>query len=615
MDRGIHAGLRALIAYTVLGTVLLALGAPARGAEIPFRPGTVEFDLRQEPIQEFLVRFFTEQDLSVVLSEELEELEITLSGPRRGTRREVFRSVANTAQVIGYYDGNAVYLYRSRERETRDFALSPAAVERFIRGFLELRLGDEFNTFTASAETGIVMVSGTPRFIEQVSVLARNLSMTSASGQLAFRHIPLRYAWASDTNIHVGNREVTVPGVANILRQLMGLGGPDTIAQGRRETSQRMSAQRLRGQGLASIADTARGPAFAEPMARAMRLDPGEHDEEVIDLPPPPQAAPGGIAQVVADPYRNAIIIQDHPERLPMYETLIEALDVEPRIVEIEATIIDVDVAKLRNLGVNWRWQNSRYEAVFGPEGAKNDFLRALLGNAGQGNIDLLRPLPGLSLGGIIGDSGRFIARVNLLEDEGVTHVVSRPQIVTLNDVEAVIENSQTLYVPVQGSFEVDLFNVVAGTILRVTPHVIEGELADDPSQIRMVVAVEDGGLRFESGRIQNTDLPVVTRSAVNTQAIIREGESLLVGGLVQDASRNRVDQVPGLGNVPVIGALFRSVERERARTERLFLITPRLVTANRITGQQAPSSPDVDVEQLDAIQEAARPRWRARRG
>src|SRR5690606_4467678 len=112
-------------------------------------------------------------------------------------------------------------------------------------------------------------------------------------------------------------------------------------------------------------------------------------------------------------------------------------------------------------------------EAVFGPAGTKDDFLPALLGNRGEGNIDLLRPLPGLSLGGIIGDSSRFIARVNLLAEDGITNIVSRPQVVTLNDVEAVIENSQTVYVPVGGAYEVDLFNVIAGTILRVTPHVV----------------------------------------------------------------------------------------------------------------------------------------------
>lgn len=604
----------AAVAKLVVLVLLLAGSVAALAAEIPFRRATVEYDLHQEPLQEFLVRFFTEQSLSVVMSEELEALEVTLSGPRRGSYEDVFRSVANASQLIAYYDGNAVYLYRARERESLDFSLSPGAVDRFIRGFLELRLGDRHNTFTASVEAGVVMVSGTPRFIEQVRVLARNLSMTSASGQLAFRHIPLRYAWASDTTIHVGNREVVVPGVANILRQLMGLTGPDTIAQGRRELTQRASATRLRGQGLGAIDDPGYAGPFGAPLASALMQRSGRNGGEDEEFPPY-QPAVGGVAQVVADPYRNAVIVQDHPERLPMYETLIQSLDVEPRIVEIEATIIDVDIGKLRNLGVNWRWQNSRYEAVFGPEGTKEDFLRALLGNAGRGNIDLLRPLPGLSLGGIIGDSGRFIARVNLLEDEGVTHVVSRPQIVTLNDVEAVIENSQTLYVPVQGSFEVDLFNVVAGTILRVTPHVVEGP-EDGSHQIRLVVAVEDGGLRFESGRILNTDLPVVTRSAVNTQAMILEGESLLVGGLVQDTSRNRVDKVPGLGDVPVLGALFRSVERERARTERLFLITPRLVAANRITGQQTPSERDVDVDTLERRQlEANRPRWRARRG
>ena len=124
---------------------------------------------------------------------------------------------------------------------------------------------------------------------------------------------------------------------------------------------------------------------------------------------------------------------------------------------------------------------------------------------------------------------------------------------VTLSNVEAVFDNSSTFYVRVAGRDEVDLFNVSAGTTLRVTPHVFR-----DQRQPRASSCWSTSRTAALTSR-QVDQIPVVERSTINTQALIGEGESLLIGGMVREATLGSVDKVPGLGDVPVVGNLFKT--------------------------------------------------------
>src|SRR6185369_1586633 len=246
----------------------------------------------------------------------------------------------------------------------------------------------------------------------------------------------------------------------------------------------------------------------------------------------------------------NAVIVRDLADRLPRYEQLIAALDVEPQSLEIEATIIDVNTDKARELGIEWRWSNDGRSASF--QGAV-----PTLGNGGVASV-------------VLGSLGQFFARIRALQNEGAARIVSSPQVVTLSNVEAVFDNTSTFFVRVAGREQVDLFNVSAGTTLRVTPHVFRDR---EQTRIKLLVNVEDGNITNR----QVDQIPVVERSTVNTQALIAEGESLLIGGMVRETHANGEDKVPVLGDVPVVGNLFKTKTSSNTRVERMFLITPRM--------------------------------------
>lgn len=583
---------------TLLMTTMLLGGTTADAVPIPFKRTEINYSLQDKPLVEFLQEFFADQGLAVVASAQLRAKGGTLNGPRGGSSSKVFNSICNSNDLISYYDGSAVYVYLSSERITRYANLPPARVEDFVGAFQKMKLGDDGNTFTATSGNGLVMITGAPRFVEQVQQLADAINGQSPSNATVFKYYKLRYAWAADMTMTIGNRQQTVPGVASLLRDLVAPTAQS--AQVAQDRLLRPSANKLRGSGLASVGKPPLTPPGAE--GDTARQDEGD----IVSVQQPLSnsaidASPN--ARIVADTFRNAVIVRDAPDRIGMYDRLIQALDVEPQMVEIEATIIDINKGKAKKYGIDWRWQNARTSVGFDRTGI-DPRGRTLADALGQNNISLLNQLDGFQIGAIVGDAGKFIARINALATDDITNIIARPQVMTLNDTEAVIENSQTVYVPVSGAYDVDLFNVVAGTVLRVTPHLV---YENGRRRIRTIVQIEDGSVNVNQTNLagQIVNVPLVQRKAVNTQALIDEGQSLLLGGLITDQNDKSDRKIPLLGDIPVLGNLFRQVEKERGRFERLFLITPRLVTANRITDQYVPSTPDVTVEQIRLDQNA----------
>jgi len=572
-----------------VGVLLLcaAVGA-AQAARIPFPNEKVSYQLQAEPLKEFLKRFFDDIGLAVSLSDAVQQEAGTLNGPREGDAAAVFKKVADSNGLVGYYDGSVAFIYKSRELSSRYYQIDPSRIEAFRQASVGFGLTDGNDVVHIHTDTGLVSANGTPRFLEQLAQLSTALgrrTRTSVSEpvnqRVTLRFIPLKYAWAADTTFTSGSQRTVVPGVASIMRELVaqpsalgGLGGTTSLSP---------AATGLRGRGLAALGDRlgqatgqygAAGPGMSQ--ARGM----SQPEVNGASAPPASQVSAfsaaletGDSPRIVADPYRNAIIIRDYPDRMPIYEDLVRQLDVESQIIELDATVIDIDKNKARQLGVDWTYQHGNTGAAFG---------------GGIHPVDAAGALSGLQINSIISNASTFMARINALENEGITNIVQRPQVVTLNDVEAIIESTQTIYFPVAGAFDEDLYNVVAGTVLRVTPHMI---VDNGRQRIRLLVEIDDGTVSTTSqstvnanGQTRQLAVPQVVNNAVNTQAIIDVGEGLLLGGLVRQQNTRSTNRIPLLGSIPLLGHLFRGDTVTKDHTERLFLISPQIVTASAAT-------------------------------
>lgn len=249
-----------------------------------------------------------------------------------------------------------------------------------------------------------------------------------------------------------------------------------------------------------------------------------------------------------ADPRRNAIIVRGSASDMATYGSLIKQLDTKPTMIEVSVSILDVDASDFNQLGIDWS-----ASAKIG--GGSVSF------NSGSGNSSD-------SFSTVIGNTGNFMVKLNALEKNSKAKVLSRPSVVTLNNVQAILDKNITFYTKVQGEKVAKLESVTTGSLLRVTPRLIE----EAGHQVVMLnLNIQDG--KQSQGVSRSEPLPQVENSEISTQATLRSGESLLIGGFVQDREETIKNKIPFLGDIPLLGGLFRSTEHHTQSVMRLFLI------------------------------------------
>ncbi|MDR0340239.1 MAG: hypothetical protein LBH53_01605, partial [Puniceicoccales bacterium] len=257
----------------------------------------------------------------------------------------------------------------------------------------------------------------------------------------------------------------------------------------------------------------------------------------------------------------NAVIVRDHRELMPFYQSLIERFDVPMKAVEIQVAIVDVDVGHSREIGLDVvQFLNGGQELTWRP-------------TAGDDNIDNKKTNFFAKLNNVL--SGYDIAaRLKALEGLHAAKTLSRPSVLTLDNLAAVISRSDQTYVSVAGAYSAELFTVSASVALRVIPHIIDVEKEDGKTerQIKLFVSIEDGSMNVAGA------MPTVSSSQINTQTVLLEGQSLVVGGYYQERHNDTKRGVPLLQDIPLIGRLFSVSNKETTTIERLFIISPRII-------------------------------------
>jgi type III secretion protein C len=568
-----------------LAAVALAI-PPAFAADPPFSDAPVNVSARGKDLPSFVTDFFAAAGIRATVDASVKG---RINGQFSGVPAAVWSRVARAFNLIAYYDGSVVTVYAASQVQTRTVSVSSGRASDMVAAAARAGLIDSTNKVQATGSDS-VLATGVPRFLDQAQQIASGMPIrrndTPGTAEIApantarrvyrdqvepyeLRVFYLRYSRADDTTLNAGGREILVAGVGSTLSKIMGDGSPVAGSVGTTYGNRtlRQSQPRLLGKGLDSV-----------PPDQSQATP---YDSDYLGLPSGgdtaravPASASGYLQsgpRIAIDPSLNAVIVRDRPENMPAYEGLVRALDIRPQLVELEATIIDINIDKLRDIGINWRVNSQGFNALFG-----GDIVRRT-GNPVTDTTNTGAPNEGLSLGAIIGAHQEFIGRIQALETKGAARIVSRPQLLTLSNVEAVFDRTRTFYVRVAGDRQVDLFNVTAGTVLRVNPHIL---FDNGVARIRMVVGVEDGSVT--SDRVDR--IPVIERASVNTQAMINEGEGLLLGGMTVNADYDSESKIPLLGDIPVVGELFKSRHKQKQRIERLFLITPRIVSLDAAT-------------------------------
>lgn len=168
----------------------------------------------------------------------------------------------------------------------------------------------------------------------------------------------------------------------------------------------------------------------------------------------------------------------------------------------------------------------------------------------------------------VIANTGNFMIRLNALEQNAKARILSRPSVVTLNNMQAVLDRNITFYTKLVAENVAKLESISAGSLLRVTPRVV-GEGSEQ--EVMLTLIIQDG--RQTDPISQREPLPQTLNSEISTHALLKAGQALLLGGFVQDEESESVRKIPLLGDIPFIGRFFRSTQKINRQTVRLFLI------------------------------------------
>lgn len=451
--------------------------------------------------------------------------------------------------------------HRSVRIEVGEDAIQDAKAALTGLGLLDTRFG-----WGELPDEGVVLISGPREYVRLASaILLPDGKKPAPAHERQLMLFRLKYASATDRVINVrGNRE-TLPGLKTILSNLLNPAGAERLV----DTAPRFDADSKK---------RSREPDLGPGESREVRVpSPSETMRAPLNLLAPPARveAPGGDTgdqkaaartervpareerpRIEADPSLNAILIYDNLAKRELYQRLIDDLDVEPAQVEIEALIVDIDRTRLADIGVEW-------SLAFGNSAV------TVNGSAAE-SAGAAVPLPGSTL--LIRNAARFYARLKALEGTGEARVLAKPTVLTLENVAAVLDLSQTAYVPLVGERVSDLANITAGTMLRVVPRILRDGAKG--TRVRLDVDIEDGSLSEVSGKTN------ANRSTITTQAIIELQQTLMIGGYHSEQMQRNQNKIPLLGDLPGIGGLFSNRTETRRDRERLFLITPRLAEA-----------------------------------
>lgn len=571
------AGLKLIPAAASLRRCLLALClalGPAVAGPAPWPDGPYSYFADNVSLEKVLQEFASSFSLTLVL-----EPGVTGMVNGRFTTREPTEFISRLGGVYGftwYSYAGSLYISKASDVVTRSISMPGGSLGNLRQALLDLGVLEPRFGWGELAEQGIVIVSGPPSYVRLLENTLKALPPGAMANQImVFR---LRHASAEDRVILYRDKQVTQAGLATVLRQLLvsrGINasvgtvadGPGTPAEGLRPLAALEGGATAPGGSAA--AGSAAGSGSATPGARG-----GAAAGRGGASEPRQRAASGSSVSIQSDPRLNALIIQDTPERMPLYAQLIAQLDVPTALIEIEAMIIDINSERARELGINWAARRGGTAVGFGS-----------LQQPAQGSISIVRAADAaasINPSTLVVDAGNYlIGQIRALETRGDARIQSRPSVLTTDNIGALLDLSETFYIRVQGERVATVSPVTAGTTLKVTPRLIDGA---EPA-IQLTIDIEDGQIQDR----QVDSLPTVRRSTVSTQAIVRQNETLLIAGHSSDQNIDSVERVPLLGEIPGLGVLFSNKTRSVQKRERLFMIKPKVIS---LSPAGAPTSP-----------------------
>ncbi len=277
---------------------------------------------------------------------------------------------------------------------------------------------------------------------------------------------------------------------------------------------------------------------------------------------------------VTTDDRTNVLIVKDVEEILDKVEQLVAYLDTQTPQVMIEAKIIEAKRRLRRRLDVEWGTGYTADAQHGNPTGAMFPYNLGIGGSVSvPGPADYTSRL-GFSLGSI-GNVADLTLTLNVMESEGKIKIVSSPKVATLDNSEAMIQ--QGISVPIttrSAGGEVSTKFVDATLILKSTPHITSD------GSILMKLNINKSEADYSNANYLGE--PAILKKEAQTEVLVRSGDTIVIGGVYTNKVSKTVRKVPVLGDIPILGWLFKRIDERVERSELLIFITPRIMNKVR---------------------------------
>jgi len=289
-------------------------------------------------------------------------------------------------------------------------------------------------------------------------------------------------------------------------------------------------------------------------------------------------AALGEKISILADKTTNSLIITASPQDYAVLEDVIKKLDIARAQVYVEALIAEVTLEKMTEIGVQWNWTAQPKEGSFRPFGGTNFSMPDALTDAAVSGL-----LLGVSKGFVGSDSMPDLkALLQMNAGDSDVNILSAPRLLTTDNQEAQIivgeerpflKSAQTTVAATPSEVQLQTWEYKdVGITLKLTPHISKGTLLRLDIFAEIKSFVEDvKGL---------TGAAITTKRQATTSVVVEDGSTVVIAGLIRDDRTGSRSKVPLLGDIPLLGWLFKNRSQNKTKTNLLIFITPRIVTS-----------------------------------
>lgn len=455
--------------------------------------------------------------------------------------KELLINLASRTGLIWYDDGSSIYMYDTSEIQSSVVRLTYAPFDRLVAFLQSSGLYDSRFPLRSNGRAGSFYASGPPVYVELIAAAAKYIDATYArpgTGEATIRVIKLKNTFVNDRTYNQRDVPVIIPGVATVLNQLLN-NTRDSGGRNGKLAQARITVDNDTQTALEAMSNSQNGnfpplPVYNSLSNRTSNIIHGESTPDYINI--------------VAYSDTNSLLVQGSERQVGFVEDLVSAIDIPKQQIQLSLWIIDISKDDVNELGVRW-------------QGA------AKVNNSGVTfNTSSLTPE----------NSIHFLADVKALAKKGDAQIVSRPEILTQENIPALFDNNSSFYAKLVGERNSSLEKITYGTMISVLPR-----FAQRQQEIEMILNIQDGGLPHNvDGKTEYVDnLPMTNNTQISTEARVPVGYSLLVGGYSRDQEEQYNIGIPLLKDIPYLGRLFNYNYVSNKKLVRLFLIQPRLMT------------------------------------